>query len=629
MSIEELAEMEYPLGMPMAWLFDTDGIMLKDQEGRPLSRFLTDFEYVYDEEEDDTCDFTFQFDSMDKYNLPYLTHDIILLVQWGFITPGGEVIKSPKRKVAIRDITTSYSSKGFIMKIKCTDLVAYLKAYTTNTIRSSSNALVSKIENYFAGWLKEIANGQYTATIVNDKTSIRYGKEGQVTVGDFDPDLNIVRNPVVGGIPPDEFYYKLFEAKVTKGKSINLDGAMRARLEGMEGISNGQPSKLIMDGTDDNISIRPRNFDQVIFKAFLWQNGLRNFIDFKNNTNTRKIEEDKATTSDINPYNKESETTELSYVDEEDKADLQEPQKPKINSLGLIDSTPDYSDLLKYLEEKSRVNSVPKYSESQLEYGAKKIGVPDSTLVKNIKLVTSLKEDMIATEDTSRAVGYLNQLTEDFKERIDDPFTTKEFGELKDSTKIWDKDRDPYREKKRGYLKFNTQASTVVCSPLFEDQTDKRWAVIDSKTRALLNKGIEKIQRKNEATATVMGDPSLIKARSYGFFGLSNKDSGKWYCTTVSHKLSMGNGYLCSMDLLKAPKNISMAELKFKEKRSYLSKEETLELNRYLTTEIKVIARGTGELTTKELNSYKVDTVRSISDRIEVLKSQEDYKAEQ
>ena len=629
MSIEELAEMEYPLGMPMAWLFDTDGIMLKDQEGRPLSRFLTDFEYVYDEEEDDTCDFTFQFDSIDKYDLPYLTHDIILLVQWGFITSGGEVIKSPKRKVAIRDITTSYSSKGFVMKIKCTDLVAYLKAYTTNTIRSSGRALVAKLENYFAGWLKELARGQYTANIINDKTSLRYGKEGQVTVGDFDPTLNIVRNPVVGGIPPDSFYYLLYETKVIKGKNINIDGAIRANLEGMEGISNGQPSKLIMDGTDDNISIRPRNFDQVIFKAFLWQNGLRNFIDFKNNTNTRKIEEDKATTSDINPYNKESETTELNYVDEEDEEDLQEPQKPKINSLGLIDSTPDYGEVLKHLEEKSRANSVPLYSESQLEYEAKEIGVPDSTLIKNIRLVISLKEDMIANEDTARAVGYLNQLTDNFKEAtINDPLTRRDLVSLKDSTKILDKDRDPYKEKKMGYLKFNTPASAIVSKPIFLDQQDKRNKSFDDATRALLNKGIEKIQRKHEATATVMGDPSLIKARTYGFFGLSKKDSGKWYCTTVSHKLSTGNGYLCSMNLLKAPKNIAIAELKFKEKRSYLSKEETIELNQYLSSEIKVIAKGTGELSVEELSNYEIDTVRGINDRIEVLRSQEDYKIE-
>ena len=629
MDMQELAQMEYPLGMPMAWLFDTQGVMLKDADGRPLSRYLTEFEYVYDEEEDDRCDMTLQFDSIDKYDLPYLTHDVILLVQWGFVTPGGEVIKSPQRKVAIRDITTSYSNKGFVMNIKCTDLVAYLKAYTTNTIRSSGNALVAKLENYFAGWLKEIANGQYTANIINDTTSVRYGKDGQVTVGDFDSKLNTVRNQVVGGRASDSFYYLLYEAKVIKGKNINIDGAIRASLEGMEGISNGQPSKLLMDGMDDNIVIRPRNFDQIIYKAFLWQNGIRNFIDFKNNTNTRKIEEDVATTSDINPYSKESETTQVNYEDEEDNKDVNEPNKPKINSMGLIDYTPDYSELLKILKEEERIASLPKYSEAQIKYEASKPGIPDSTKIKNIKLVTKLEENRIANQDTARAVGYLNQLTDNFKEAtIDDPLTQRELTKLKDSTFIDDQSSKPANEKLKGFLKFNTQARAIISKPIFQDQQDRRIKSFEAATRALLNKGIEKIQRKHEATATVMGDPSLIKARTYGFFGLSKKDSGKWYCTTVSHKISSGNGYICSMDLLKAPKNIAIAELKFKEKRSYLSKEETIELNQYLSSEIKVIAKGTGELSAEELSNYEVDTVRGINDRIEVLRSQEDYKIE-
>jgi len=615
--MQELAQMEYPLGMPIAWLFDTDGIMLKDSDDRPLTRYLTEFEYVYDEEEDDRCDMTFQFDSIDKYDLPYLTHDVIILVQWGFVTPGGEVIKSPQRKVAIRDITTSYSNKGFVMNIKCTDLVAYLKAYSSRAVRVGGG-LIAKLENYFLQWLKEIANGQFTATITNDKKSIHYNYDGDATVSDYDPELNRMVNPVKDETAiGKKFYYELYAAKTIKGKSKSTDNAIRDQLEAMEGISNGQPSKLMLDGTDDNISIRTRNFDQNIFKIFVWQGGLRNLIDFKNKTNTRLVEEDKATTSDINPFNKESEATQVNYADEEDK-------KPVDPNRVLT-----YQEVLKEIDAEIEGNKTIREDFKQGESYIVKIK-PEGKEIKEERIILkeTLKEERVRKQDSLNNDGFVNQLAEKFKHNIEEPTNQQEPGKLTYSQEIDDR-AAPKGKELKGIVKFKIEASMALCQPGFEEAVERRENFIDKKTRALFNKGIEKIQRKHEATATVMGDPSLTKARTYGFFGLSNKDSGKWYCTTVSHKISSGNGYICSMELLKAPKNISMAELKFKEKRSYLTTEELIELNRYISSEIKVVAKGTGELTPEELNSFKVDTVKGINDRVEILKAEDDYKSNQ
>jgi len=618
MTIEELANMEYPLGMPIAWVFDPNGNMLKDKEGRPISRYLTEFEYTYDEEEDDQCSMTFQFDAIEKYDLPYFDHDIILLVQWGFITPGGEVIKGPKRKVAVRDITTDYSQKGFTLTLECTDLVAYLKAYNSRTIRKGG--LIGKIHNNFLGYIKELVNGQFTATVTNDKKSVHFNSRGGTTVSDYDPVENKMKNSVRDATAiGDKFYYELHSREVIKGKGKSVDNGIRELLEGMKGISNGEPANLVLDGTDDNISIRPRNFDQKLFKAFLWQNGLRNFIDFQNKTDTRKVEEDKATSSDINPYNKESETTQVNYADSEEEEGIQE--LASVYELGAMDSQEKEEEIAR-----KKIGKLLKIIKSD--------GIPKEEEEGYNKVLGEYKETLKIErdrkEDSLKYVGFADQLLDNYKYNMDNPTEQEEPGNLTYSGSLDIENKggsgDIYIPEK---LKFKVEASAILNDPGFEDELDNRKKELNEKYKKLFNKGIEKIQRKHEASATVMGDPSLIKARTYGFFGLSKKDSGKWYCNRVTHKISTGNGYVCQLDLLKKPKTIGVVELKFKEKRELLSEDEILNLNRYLSSEVKIVSKGTGKLTSEELKDVETDTLRGINDRIEVLNASDDYKTEQ
>jgi hypothetical protein len=67
----------------------------------------------------------------------------------------------------------------------------------------------------------------------------------------------------------------------------------------------------------------------------------------------------------------------------------------------------------------------------------------------------------------------------------------------------------------------------------------------------------KKLQRKFQANCKIVGDPSIITSKVYGFFGLRDFDNGKWYCVSCEHIINPNQGYVTTMELIKKPQVIS------------------------------------------------------------------------
>ena len=103
---------------PLYWLYQKTGeeVQVENvfQQGnvKPMSSCITSFSYKYDEENDDECVIDFMFESITQMDNEIFQEDVVLLVQWGYIEPGGNIVKSPMRTIAVREIKTSYASLG-------------------------------------------------------------------------------------------------------------------------------------------------------------------------------------------------------------------------------------------------------------------------------------------------------------------------------------------------------------------------------------------------------------------------------------------------------------------------------------------------------------------------------------
>lgn len=585
--ITNLAELDYPLGMPLAWIFTPDGEVILDSRGRPLSRHITDFEYLYDEEEDDQCNIEFQFDDMAQFNLPYVDNDVVILVQWGFVTPSGKFIKSPKRKVAIRDIESSYSTKGLTLKIECSDLVAYLKGYKTQAVRKFKNpnakiaiGAINKQEDNLLDWAREIADGKFKATITDDRTALHFDLQGGVTVADYDPKTNKYR-AVARDVTavPRKFFNQFAVGKVIKGKSKALHNGIQDLLDSMVAANGGN---FIMDTTDDELAIRARNFEQDIFKHFLFKGEPRDLISFKSSTDTRKTSEDISTSSGVDPYSKEVNSTKVGFADTSEDKTQDEKKPPKKKPLNQK-QWEFYRSWVRTIEpEEIKADKIAEIAEKGETI--EEVRAREKAERERLK---QINEESFNKALEEYADNFIELYTKNIKENIDDQSAPPDLVYIKE---VAENNRELGEYAKADNYQYPLERVTipvqeVMCLPAFQSKlkgklTDQKEELVEKLN--LIGKAVEKMQRKHEATATVMGDPSLMKARVYGFFGLSNKDTGRWYATSVSHKISVGGGYICEMELIRKPRTISSVALNYKAKRTLLTEREQIELQEYI-----------------------------------------------
>lgn len=499
-------------GVPLTWIYSTNGEMLKDYYGKPISVYVKELTYTYDEEDDDECEIVFQFEDMANFSLPYFQQDVVLVVQWGYLTEAGKFIKSPKRKVAIRDIDTDYGTKGIIIKLHCTDLVAYIKGFKTQTMRryenpNAKNALdaIGKAEDNFLDWLKESGEGLFKPTVTMKDKATRWDLRGQQRNATYNAKTGVYTVARDNARVSKEFFTEFHTAKVIKGKSKALSQAILDQLKFLN-AQGGLGGPFIPNTTDDTLHIHQRNFIQKPFKTYTFAKGTGELLQFKSKTNTRKTKEDTSTSTGVNPYNKKIEKSEINLAD-------------------------------------------------------------TATLDKDKKL----SSDTTTINKEESLKQYYKEARKTFKDNIQNPEDQKELPDLT-YIKINERAKNAgfYDESRFTAVQLVTVPSNEVLDmPEFQKLTEdgKNTSKSDFKReQVLIGYSVEKIQRKYEANVKVVGDPSLIKSKIYGFLNLGRLDNGYWYATTVKHTIKTGGEYLCELDVIKKPSTVGINKQSHKAK---------------------------------------------------------------
>lgn len=142
---------------PYLAIFDAGGKPIIDPQSKlPIGVLVTNFEYVYDEEDDDTFEITLESNNPDLLDLPQLGHLMPLLLQWGWIYSDGTSNCGPVRKVVIRDNETHFSESGVRITLKGTDAFAL-----TKTMPSDLK------EKTFLQWSKNNIEGRFYMDIID------------------------------------------------------------------------------------------------------------------------------------------------------------------------------------------------------------------------------------------------------------------------------------------------------------------------------------------------------------------------------------------------------------------------------------------------------------------------------
>lgn len=601
------------IGSPRAWLFTNSGEPLRDFDEQIIAKFLTKFKYTYNEEEDDECSMTFKFPTLRSFDLPYFQQDVILNVEWGYITTDGQIIKSPRRKIAIRDYDTDYAKDGIELVLKCTDLVSYLKNMKTqrvNQYRTESTGTGDPIRDiqgsgskamedvFIEGLLKE---GQVNVVKKVGNATTVHSKDGKIKSG--------IKNPKTGKYKP-VVKKDATKLNITKPEAVkpienlalrNLGNttytkAIRTKLYWGDKAENlgreGRPSKMdgsdgpaIIDGTDDNLEIRTRNFNQPIFKSFTYYGGSGELLSFKANTETRKNKEHKTVSSGVDPYSKKVVSHTVDAVDSNN-------QKPKTigqhlqQSAGKPSGKLDEGLMAQVFEEKKRVHKEQVEKLDPTIRGKNKFTTVERTYNNNITPYMGYKPAKTITREWTAAEVIAHP---DFKDYVN-------------------KHRNPE------LTGFSSSGSSL--------------------RKILTGYSIESIQRKYSATAEVIGDPSLVKAKVYQFNNLGRLDRGKWYATSIEHEIDMDKGYMCTMTLMKNPKAIGISAKTYSANPSYDKTSDEITMEGEVDIKEGIIYDAVNEEDDNTLDNMdsiqqegkvrEENVVAGMSDRLDFLQAEDD-----
>ena len=485
------------LGTPLAWITDSNDkpILMENEYGQlvNMNQFVENFKYRYDEENDDECTIRLKVIKAQQLNNPNFKTDTVIHVQWGYVLPRGVLLKSKKRKVAIRDTKKSYRAETIQMDIICSDLVSYLKNIKINTVSDKDN---------FEEWLKEIVRGEYVATrTIKGKTKViakknkdfggkeldqfkpkaEFQKELLEEV-EFDPDTQEVVKTIKGqkaAIGHNEYLVIKKKDQVIKGKSKAIYQAIKEKLE----VDPNGPAHL--ETRDNVINILSRNFDQAPYARYTYSGGSGEVIEFRPETNVVKTSEDNAESNHINPKTKKVETLKLATATDHNEV----PE-------GLT-----RLDLAKMWVELKAIYA------HNIDNPLNQIPVDDITFKKVVK---TLGQNASTTNiDNTTRVYFKPPMYETFK---------------------------------------TYSAKTILQSPFFE--SIRREAILNNYIK-------KKVERKYEANMKVIGDPSLITSRVYDIRGVAKEDEGNWYATVCEHEIDTNSGYTCQVNLIKKPKLIA------------------------------------------------------------------------
>lgn len=120
--------LQHGTATPYVGVFNSQNSVIRDpKNGLPLGTFVTDFQYVYEEEKADHGQLLIDTDNPDLISLSELGYQQGLILQWGYIYPDQSSYIGPVRKVVITGMKTGFTATGVHITLEFTDAASLLK----------------------------------------------------------------------------------------------------------------------------------------------------------------------------------------------------------------------------------------------------------------------------------------------------------------------------------------------------------------------------------------------------------------------------------------------------------------------------------------------------------------------
>jgi hypothetical protein len=122
----------------------------------PLTYNIDSFVFKYCEDDDDTCTIVFKTDDVYIRDNVSFQQDVAWKIQWGYL-PSPEFpegYNSRIRKMAVRDIDTTYDRNGVVSRVTLSNFASYLRQYDPRGAGSSMQGVsLAEVVNNFASTL--------------------------------------------------------------------------------------------------------------------------------------------------------------------------------------------------------------------------------------------------------------------------------------------------------------------------------------------------------------------------------------------------------------------------------------------------------------------------------------------
>ena len=486
---------------PRIFVYDKGGKLIINRFGREIGREAIKFEYIYDEEDDDRCNITFQTSDVYLNDLPSLMRDKLLIVKWGFVNTDGELITGPTRLIAIRDRTSDYSADKITLTLKCTDNISYLRNRQVQSIR----------DNNFIDWLQEIVDGKYKATIiVSGSELVNYN-------GTKAPSYNTTTDGQIT-MAVDNTAAPLFEWFETKRVIHGNSRAITNAIEDELALAPGGP--YFVSGRDNTITIRNRDFNQKNKYTYYYGMERGDIISFKPKTNMEKNEITQNKIANLNPGSKGyfSEVREYIKI-----SDLTGDYDPIAGSQNVdVVALEDYMDGFKERYDLAiKTGNVFTMTEDEIAGGNKIIPDFEQYVLK----VTHLN-DRKPSED----VVHINEdgsITETllYAEAVD--HTAAPFDIVEE-------------------FDYKIGAEQILSSAVGQVGIDGM----------MKNEALAREHKKYVANIEIIGDPTLKSSQMIKVAGVAKIHAGSYYTTKVTHRLSHQGGYKTIMETMRKPSEV-------------------------------------------------------------------------
>lgn len=457
-------------------------VKIFDAEDREITPpKVTHFRYIHSEKADDGS--TIVIESMDT-NLsdnPALQEDCKIKLLWGYI--GGKI--SGKRSVYIIDTNASYDESGVRLELKCSDRLSYLKQTSSDDIQSGDpDELAKKLGE--ANGLEVFIDGVHIPGNSTETPAI------QQLDGTF--------------------------SSATESTAVNFQGKFipQANMSDFKVLRDSLDRKpggpWVLEGRDDNLSIKKRDFNQVPYRAYTYKGEPAYLLKFQPET---KNKSHRANTTNINAsgWNPETKSFIMGDIGQVHDKDV---------SLG------------EYIDESNRIPN----SEDPVED-------PESPEVEDVN--NSEAEDSLPTSGDAQ----VNDLSSEGKTSNGDKWIRYKINNSAPSIKESD-----------GTYSFARESTSVIVSrtSLLKPDLNGRLHTVgsddESITAEAINKRKESELSKNNATGTILGDPELESGKIITILNVSKKHSGNYYLTQTEHVIEMGSGYVVNFTAVKQGYNI-------------------------------------------------------------------------